>query len=110
MDYETSSCHWRQQGKLVRRITASVVLYKTSTEHLRRLYECLSRSTQRPDLHIIDNSPEPTPLPFELAPWITYMHFEANLGYGAGHNVALRRILASSELHFVLNPDVFFDS
>ena len=92
------------------RITASVVLYKTSAAQLHRLYECLSRSTQRPDLHIIDNSPEPTPLPFEMAPWITYVHLETNLGYGAGHNIALRRILGSSELHFVLNPDVFFGS
>ena len=92
------------------RITASVVLYKTSAAQLHRLYESLSRSTQRPDLHIIDNSPEPTPLPFEMTPWITYEHFETNLGYGAGHNVALRRILGSSELHFVLNPDVFFGS
>lgn len=92
------------------RITASVVLYKTSAAQLHRLYECLSHSTQRPDLHIIDNSPEPTPLPFEMAPWITYVHLETNLGYGAGHNIALRRILGSSELHFVLNPDVFFGS
>jgi GT2 family glycosyltransferase len=90
-------------------ITASVVLYKTPAEQLARLYQCLCRSTRRPDLYIIDNSPDPTPLPFEMPSWITYNHFGANLGYGAGHNVALRRILGSSELHFVLNPDVFFD-
>jgi GT2 family glycosyltransferase len=94
----------------VSRITASVVLYKTPPAQLARLHECLCRSTRRPDLHIIDNSPEPTPLPFELSSWITYTHFAENLGYGAGHNVALRRILGTSELHFVLNPDIFFDS
>jgi GT2 family glycosyltransferase len=91
-------------------ITASVVLYKTSAGQLVRLYECLSRSSRRPDLYIIDNSPEPTPLPFEMPPWVTYLHFASNLGYGAGHNVALRRILDSSEFHFVLNPDIYFDS
>ena len=91
-------------------ITASVVLYKTPAAQVARLYECLSRSSRRPCLYIIDNSPEPTPLPFEMPPWITFIHFAENLGYGAGHNVALRRILGSSELHFVLNPDVFFDS
>ncbi len=90
-------------------ITASVVLYNTSAAQLVRLYECLSRSTRRPYLYIIDNSPAATTLPFEPAPWITYLHAGTNLGYGGGHNVALRRILDSSELHFVLNPDVYFD-
>ena len=89
-------------------ITASVVLYKTSATQLGRFYECLSRSSQRPHLYIIDNSPEPTQLPFAMVPWITYLHSGANLGYGAGHNVALRKVLRSSELHFVLNPDTFF--
>ena len=91
-------------------ITASVVLYKTSTAQLVRLHECLARSSRRPFLHIVDNSPEATSLPFELPPWMTYFHAGANLGYGGGHNIALRRILDTSELHFVLNPDVFFDA
>ncbi len=90
-------------------ITASVVLYKTSAAQLARLYDCLCRSTRRPQLYIIDNSPEATALPFELQPWITYLRAEANLGYGAGHNIALRRILDTSDFHFVLNPDIFFE-
>jgi GT2 family glycosyltransferase len=89
-------------------ITASVVLYKTPADQLRRLYDCLARSSRQPHLYIIDNSPERTKLPFELPEWITYFHAGANLGYGGGHNVALRRILGSSKLHLVLNPDVFF--
>jgi GT2 family glycosyltransferase len=91
-------------------ITASVVLYKTPADQLLRLYDCLSRSSRQVHLQIVDNSPEPTKLPFELPPWITYFHAKANLGYGGGHNVALRKILRSSKLHFVLNPDIFFDS
>jgi GT2 family glycosyltransferase len=39
---------------------------------------------------------------------MTYTHTEANLGYGAGHNVALRQILGTSKFHFVLNPDTSF--
>lgn len=91
-------------------ITASVVLYRTPAAQVLRLHDCLSRSSMRPDLYIIDNSPEPTTLPFEKVPWITYIHTEANLGYGAGHNIALRRVLDSSEFHFVLNPDICFEA
>jgi GT2 family glycosyltransferase len=89
-------------------ITASVVLYKTPPAQILRLYECLANSSCRPYVYVIDNSPAPTTLPFEMPPWITYIHSEANLGYGAGHNVALRQILGSSKFHFVLNPDTSF--
>jgi GT2 family glycosyltransferase len=92
----------------VTRITASVVLYKTSAAQLERLYDCLRRSSRRPQLYIVDNSPEATSLPFGTEPWITYIRAEKNLGYGGGHNVALRQILGTSDLHFVLNPDIFF--
>jgi GT2 family glycosyltransferase len=42
-------------------------------------------------------------------PGITYIKAKANNGYGAGHNIALRRILESAEFHFALNPDIYFE-
>jgi hypothetical protein len=47
-------------------------------------------------------SPPPT------ANWITYIRSERNCGYGAGHNIALKRVLEYSDFHFILNPDVYF--
>lgn len=96
-------------GESLTSITASVVLYKTSAAQLSRLYDCLRRSSQGLHLYIVDNSPEPTTLPFDLQPWITYLPAGTNLGYGGGHNIVLRRILNTSQFHFVLNPDIFFD-
>lgn len=93
----------------LRAITASVVLYKSPEAQVLRLFECLSRSSRCPELFIIDNSPEPTSLPFDRPAWVHYTHSRANRGYGAGHNVALREVLDSSEFHFVLNPDVSFE-
>ena len=89
------------------KVTASIVLYKTPEHQLRRLLEALERSTTRPQLIIVDNSPAPTPTAFS-ADWITYIKAEENRGYGAGHNIALRRILDNSDYHFVLNPDIYF--
>jgi hypothetical protein len=40
--------------------------------------------------------------------WIRYIKSERNCGYGAGHNIALNRVLEDSDFHFVLNPDVYF--
>lgn len=46
----------------------------------------------------------------ELSPRIEYIPHE-NTGYGAGHNVAIRRSLESgARYHVVINPDISFDS
>lgn len=89
-------------------ITASIVLYNTSPSQLRRLLECIAQSAVCHRVYLIDNSPSPTDIPEYHLPWITYLRLDKNLGYGAGHNVALRLILNSSEFHFVLNPDIYF--
>lgn len=90
-------------------ITASVVLYNTPETQLKRLLECLERSEICKRLYLIDNSPIPTELPLFHLPWVTYVNSRGNVGYGAGHNVAIRLALDSSDFHFVLNPDIYFE-
>ena len=33
-----------------------------------------------------------------------------NLGFGAGHNIAIRKLLGESDYHLIVNPDVRFGS
>ncbi len=89
-------------------ITASIVLYETPEGQLTRLLESLKCSNVSVHLYIIDNSPVPTTGLLLDHSSMTYIRSERNLGYGGGHNLALRRILESSEFHFVLNPDIHF--
>lgn len=91
-------------------ITASVVLYNTPEVQLSRLLSCIKDSAIVNTVYIIDNSPIPSECDFFELPWIVYLHTGSNVGYGAGHNLALRRTVDSSQFHFVLNPDVFFGS
>ena len=90
-------------------VTASVVLYNTPESQLNRLIDCIQKSTIAIDTFLVDNSPNPVDLPCFHRPSITYIRADANRGYGAGHNIALRRILDRSKYHFVLNPDIYFD-
>jgi len=90
-------------------ISASLVLYDTPDEQLDILLHCLEKSSLRPYLHIVDNSPSPRPRTSFGKPWIQYTATGRNVGYGAGHNVALRKVLETSTFHFILNPDVRFD-
>lgn len=90
-------------------ITASVVTYKTRKEDLLRVIS--SALADRVDrLYVTDHSPDDaikSLLPSD--PRIEYEHRD-NLGYGAGHNAAIRKAMeAGSELHAVLNPDIYWD-
>jgi hypothetical protein len=92
----------------VSEITASVVLYNTAESQLVRLIDCIRKSSIAIDTYLVDNSPNPADLPCFHLPGITYIRADTNGGYGAGHNIALRRILDRSKYHFVLNPDIYF--
>lgn len=89
--------------------TASIVLHRTDTDMLRRALTSLG-NTHVARIYLIDNSPTPSD-PSELTrgltlPPVEYEHVE-NRGFGAAHNVALRRAMKSgSTYHLVLNPDV----
>lgn len=60
-------------------------------------------------LFIIDNSTNDELRDFVRDnPRISYIH-SLNLGYGSGHNVAIKKALeAGSDYHVVLNPDIYW--
>lgn len=39
---------------------------------------------------------------------VQYFHHPENKGYGAGHNIAIRKIMESSPYHLVMNSDIYF--
>ena len=93
-------------------ITASIVLFKTKESDLLRVIKSYTPSEER-KLYLVDNSPEKSVLPDEITSNknIEYIFTGKNLGYGAGHNVAIKyAILENSDYHVVLNPDLIFDS
>ena len=90
-------------------ITASIVLYNTPESQLERLLDCIRGSSVELRTYVVDNSPTPVDFPCLHLPGVTYLRADTNRGYGAGHNIALRKILQTSEFHFVLNPDIYFD-
>ncbi len=89
-------------------VTASVVLYNTPKDQLNRLIDCTAGSSQKVHLYLVDNSPRSVDSTLFHRPGVTYIKAKANKGYGAGHNIALRRTIDSADFHFVLNPDISF--
>lgn len=90
-------------------ITVSIVTYNTNTEELAQCLQSLT-SPLVSTIYIVDNSNQKYIADFCLQyPNIVYVGSE-NVGYGAGHNQAIRKVLQTKEkYHLVLNSDVYFE-
>lgn len=87
----------------------SLVLYKTPIEEVEQVVRQVMQSRLNLRVHLIDNSPEPTDLSGFTDPRIVHVHNARNLGYGSGHNIAIRDTRARGRYHVVLNTDLVFD-
>lgn len=89
-------------------ITASVVTYHTSLEDLSRLLECVLKSSIK-RLYIVDNSSDNAIERFAHRYSIVEYIASANKGYGAGHNIAIKKAIEDGvSYHVVLNPDIYW--
>ena len=83
----------------MRKVTASVVLFNTPHFLISRIISCVVNSNACDKLFIIDNSPDPIKFNFKIYKIVEYIRSENN-GYGAGHNLALKRVANFSDFHF----------
>lgn len=93
-------------------ILSSIVLYKTSLGQLDTIINCVVKSNID-KLFLIDNSPT-NELEKHIHSYnsekLVYIFNNANLGYGAAHNIAIRKAMeANATYHVVLNPDIIFE-
>ncbi len=90
-------------------ITCSIVLYHNPVDEIRTAVDCFLKSSKNIKLYLVDNSADDSLRYQFLSPQIEYIFNGKNLGYGAGHNVAIKRVMGKSKYHLVLNPDIEFD-
>lgn len=91
-------------------ITASIVTYKTDQVELETVLKCLCNSIVE-KVYVVDNSPtsslKRTVLSYGKA---EYIFGHGNIGYGAAHNLAIRKLLGTNvKYHLVINSDIDFD-
>ncbi|MGI8952522.1 MAG: glycosyltransferase [Chitinophagaceae bacterium] len=94
-------------------VTASIVLYNSDDTVYKTIESFLRINALKIFLYLIDNSPsnnfEKQNAQLLSKDNIQYIFTGKNVGYGAGHNIALGQSLTQSEYHLVLNPDVYFE-
>lgn len=90
-------------------LTASIVTYHTPTEELSHLLDCVIHSSID-ILYLIDNSSNDSLREFAAkSSKIVYIYSD-NLGFGHGHNIAIRKALEkNSDYHVVINPDISWE-
>ena len=93
-------------------ISASIVLYNTSSELLNSVLNCAVASCIG-KIYVIDNSLQDTArnLVSSFGGHVEYVFGYGNIGYGAAHNIALKKALEEGvEYHVILNPDISFEA
>jgi len=91
-------------------LTISVVFYNTSKDDQLSLLSSFESLSVPFHLIIIDNSTKSCISPvFEKNCNCTIINTPTNVGFGAGHNLALEKVYQlQSKYHLILNPDVQF--
>jgi len=90
-------------------ISATIVTYKNSHEMLNKAISSFLNTEMDVKLYIVDNSPTDEIKTLCNDSRIEYIFNNANVGFGAGHNVIMCQPHKMGEYHIVLNPDIYFD-
>lgn len=91
------------------KLAISIVTYKTDSSMLIKCLECISKSSIQSTVTIIDNSPLDDLASVARQFNCQYIHASENPGYGAGHNIAIKKSIERNfDFHLVLNADVSY--
>ena len=90
-------------------ISACIVLYKNDAVILKKAIDSFLQTNLDVRLFLIDNSPTDELKNITSDSRIEYIHNPSNPGFGAGHNIAIQKVIHHSRYHLVLNPDIYFD-
>ena len=91
-------------------ITGSLVVYHNSKEDIKKVIDSFLGYGSTSILIIIDNSVNDSLKTLCRDPRVRYVFNNANLGFGAAHNIAFKMAYQlNSEYHILLNPDVYFE-
>lgn len=90
-------------------VCGSIVLYENDPKVVTRAIESFLNSELKVFLYLIDNSRSDRLKILANSPNVEYIFVNKNIGFGAGHNIAINRSINNSKYHLVLNPDIYFE-
>lgn len=92
-------------------VTACIVLYCNDSDILSKAIDSFLRTDLNVKLYLVDNSPTNQLQTFIKDSRLEYIFNDDNIGFGAGHNIAIKKTIEiSSKYHLILNPDIEYKS
>lgn len=89
-------------------VTCSIVLYRQQPAIVEPLVSSLLKCGIVTRIFLVDNSPTDVLKTLAGTEKVEYIFNNTNIGFGAAHNIAIKKVMASSKYHIVLNPDISF--
>ncbi|HET6215386.1 MAG TPA: glycosyltransferase [Acidobacteriaceae bacterium] len=89
-------------------VIGSIVAYQSDPAELEQAIRSFLDCSLRVRMLVVDNSPTEALGPMCRRLGTEYLFTGKNYGFGAGHNIALRRT-STAKYHLALNPDVQFE-
>ena len=90
-------------------LTCSIVLYKTDASDLERAIGSLLDTSLAVKLYLVDNSPDNRLSTIVQDNRVEYIFNNENKGFGAAHNIAIKKGQQLAKYHLILNPDIEFE-
>lgn len=90
-------------------ISCSIVLFHNPISEITKAINSFLNCTKHVKLFLVDNSSDDSFRYVFNSQRIEYIYNGRNLGYGAAHNIAVKKAVGESRYHLILNPDVEFD-
>jgi len=88
--------------------SASIVTYNNSLSEIDKLINCFLGECF---LFIVDNSSENKLSTLNKYEYVQYIHNPSNPGFGKAHNIAIKKAIENGfAYHFIINPDVHFQT
>jgi GT2 family glycosyltransferase len=97
------------EAKGIYDVTCSIVTFNSDPEELVRAINSFLATSLRVKVMVVDNSPGDTLRALAESAGAHYRQSPRNVGFGSGHNLAIRECLKSSKYHLVLNPDAHLE-
>ncbi len=96
---------------MISKVTSCIVLYKNDKLVLEKAIHSFLQFNNAAQLFLVDNSPSDSLKIVANDPRVVYIHNPTNPGFGAAHNVAIKKAIeVGAQYHLVLNPDVYFET
>ena len=90
-------------------VTSSIVLYKNEPKEVSAAIRSFLSTPLEVMLIVVDNSPDDNLRLLVESEGAQYIFNGKNVGYGAGHNIAIDKCTGCQEYHLILNPDIAFE-